>query len=178
MKRAVSIVEARRQLGRLAEEVRRTGKPIALTRRGRIVAQIGPEPSARAAAQGSVDAFAALRGSLRMNTGFGGLQKAVRQVGSTRAVARPGLPRISTCGITASGSSGAGIRDATIDRVHDNRVRQPEAQRNQAQVPQPRHPPAVRPPVQPAAPELHHLVAVAAQSVRIPANSKVAVVTP
>ena len=34
MKKSVSIVEARQELGRLAEEVRRTGKSVARTRRG------------------------------------------------------------------------------------------------------------------------------------------------
>jgi prevent-host-death family protein len=76
MKRVVSIVEARRRLGRLAEEVRRTGRPIALTRRGRVVAQIGPEP----AAQSPADAFATLRDSVRMNCTFRELQRAVREL--------------------------------------------------------------------------------------------------
>src|SRR5262249_7970244 len=44
MRKAVSIVEARRELGRLAEEVRRTGQSVAITRRGRVIARIAPEP--------------------------------------------------------------------------------------------------------------------------------------
>ena len=43
MKKSVSIVEARQELGRLAEEVRRTGKSVALTRRGRVIARIAPD---------------------------------------------------------------------------------------------------------------------------------------
>jgi prevent-host-death family protein len=80
MKRAVSIVEARRRLGRLAEEVRRTGRPIALTRRGRVVAQIGPEPAARPASRRAADALATLRGSVRMNCSFRELERAVREL--------------------------------------------------------------------------------------------------
>jgi prevent-host-death family protein len=79
MKKSVSIVEARRDLGRLAEEVRRTGQPVVLTRRGRAVARIAPEPVAKAAAgPPRRDGFAALRGTLRLNCTFGELAQAVR----------------------------------------------------------------------------------------------------
>jgi prevent-host-death family protein len=81
MKKSVSIVEARRDLGRLAEEVRRTGQPVVLTRRGRPVARIAPEPVAEAAtAPQRRDGFAALRGTLRMNCSFDALVQAVREL--------------------------------------------------------------------------------------------------
>ena len=60
MKKSVSIVETRRNLGRLAEEVRRTGQSVVLTRRGRAVARIAPEPVAETAA-----AARRLRGATR-----------------------------------------------------------------------------------------------------------------
>jgi prevent-host-death family protein len=81
--KTVSIVEARRELGRLAERVRRTRQPIALTRRGRVVARIAPEPVASPATSGRApDAFAVLRGTLRMNCGFDELQRAIRELRS------------------------------------------------------------------------------------------------
>jgi len=81
--KSVSIVEARRELGRLAERVRRTRQPIVLTRRGRVVARIAPEPAASPAMSGRApDAFAALRGTLRMNCGFDELQRAIRELRS------------------------------------------------------------------------------------------------
>jgi prevent-host-death family protein len=83
MKKSVSIVEARRDLGRLADEVRRTGQPVVLTRRGRAVARIAPEPAATSAApQRRRDAFAALRGTLRMNCSFDALVQAVEELRS------------------------------------------------------------------------------------------------
>jgi len=45
MSKTVSIVAARRELGRLADEVRRTGQPVILTRRGHAIARIAPEPA-------------------------------------------------------------------------------------------------------------------------------------
>ena len=81
MKKSVSIVEARRNLGRLAEEVRRTGQPVVLTRRGRAVARIAPEPVAEAAAAPKRrDGFAALRGTLRMNCSLDALGQAVHEL--------------------------------------------------------------------------------------------------
>jgi len=81
IKKSVSIVEARRDLGRLAEEVRRTGQPVVLTKRGRAVARIAPEPVAEAAAApGRRDGFAALRGTLRMNCSFDALVQAVHEL--------------------------------------------------------------------------------------------------
>lgn len=80
MRRAVSIVEARRELGRLADEVRRTGRPIVLTRRGRPVASITPEPSARGLRDDGDNAFAALRGTVQLHCSFDELQRAVRRL--------------------------------------------------------------------------------------------------
>ena len=83
MRRTLSLVEARRELGRLAEEVRRTGQPIVLTKRGRAVACIVPEPAAtRPARRAAADAFAALRGTVRMNCTFAALDRAVRALRS------------------------------------------------------------------------------------------------
>ncbi len=65
MQKRASIVEARRDLGRLAEEVRRTGQPVVPTRRGHAVAQIVPEPRRQATWRRSRDAFAELRGTVR-----------------------------------------------------------------------------------------------------------------
>jgi prevent-host-death family protein len=76
MRRTITIVDARRQLGRLAEEVRRTGRPVVLTRRGRPVARIAPEPTP--SGREARDAFAALRGTVRLETNFEDLQRAVR----------------------------------------------------------------------------------------------------
>ena len=41
--RCISLVTARRNLGRIVAEVGRTGTPVSLTRRGKIVARIVPE---------------------------------------------------------------------------------------------------------------------------------------
>lgn len=82
----MSIVDARRALGRLAEEVRRTRRPVVLTRRGRAVAHLAPEPAPAPAAPGRErDAFAALRGTLHLSCGFGALQQAVRELRSELA---------------------------------------------------------------------------------------------
>ena len=79
MKRRVSIVEARRDLGRLAEEVRRTGQAVVLTKRGRAVARLAPEATtSERRRRGAGDAFATLRGTVRMNCSFEVLQQAVR----------------------------------------------------------------------------------------------------
>ncbi len=78
MKRKVSIVEARRALGRLAEEVRRTGQPVVLTRRGSVVAHIAPAPAAPAAGRRRRDAFAELRGTVQLRSSVEELQAAIR----------------------------------------------------------------------------------------------------
>jgi len=76
MRRTITIVDARRQLGRLAEEVRRTGRPVVLTRRGRPVARIAPEPAP--SARRPRDALAGLRGTVHLETSFDELQRAIR----------------------------------------------------------------------------------------------------
>jgi len=80
MKKRVSIVDARRELGRLAEEVRRTGQPVILTRRGRALARIAPEPGVEPARANPHDTFAELRGTVRLNCGLDELQSAIREL--------------------------------------------------------------------------------------------------
>jgi len=83
MRKTLSIVEARRELGRLAEEVRHTGHPVVLTRRGRAVARTAPEPAASAVSpRRPRDPFGPLRGAVRMNCSFDALQRAVRALRS------------------------------------------------------------------------------------------------
>jgi prevent-host-death family protein len=90
MKKTVSIVAARRELGRLAEEVNRTGQPVVLTRRGRAVARIAPEPGTELRPLRQRDAFAELRGTVRLNCTIDELQTAVRRLRAefTDALAR------------------------------------------------------------------------------------------
>jgi prevent-host-death family protein len=90
MKKSVSIVAARRELGRLAEEVRRTGQPVLLTRRGRAVACIAPEPAHELDGRSPRDAFAELRGTIRLNCDLDELQAAIRDL---RAEAARNLDR-------------------------------------------------------------------------------------
>jgi prevent-host-death family protein len=78
MLRRVSIVAARRELGRLAEEVRRTGQPVVLTRRGRAVARIVPEAGTEPGRKRPHDAFAELRGTVRLHCDLDGLQRTIR----------------------------------------------------------------------------------------------------
>ena len=67
MKKSVSIVEARQELGRLAEAVRRTGKSVALTRRGRVIARIAPDTTTPPQRRGALgDALGALKGTIRI----------------------------------------------------------------------------------------------------------------
>ena len=80
MKRTVSIVAARQELGRLADEVRRTGQPVILTRRGQAVARIVPEPRNQSAQGRARDAFASLRGTVRLKCNLRDLQSAVRDL--------------------------------------------------------------------------------------------------
>ena len=81
MRRAVSIVEARRKLGRLADEVRRTGQPVALTRRGRIIARIAPEP-VRAVHRGGElgEGLGPLKGSIRIVGGVKAIEREIRKI--------------------------------------------------------------------------------------------------
>lgn len=81
MPKTVSIVDARRDLGRLAEEVRRTGQPVILTKRGRVVAYIAPEPSsAPTRSRRRPDPFAALRGTVEVVGSFDDMQRAIRSL--------------------------------------------------------------------------------------------------
>jgi prevent-host-death family protein len=80
MKKSVSIVAARRELGRLVEEVSRTGQPVVLTRRGQAVARIAPEPGVAPGRRKPPDAFAELRGTVRLNCDLDEIQSAVRQL--------------------------------------------------------------------------------------------------
>ena len=78
MRKSVSIVDARRELGRLTEEVRRTRQPVVLTRRGRAVARITPEPAGTVSgARNARDAFARLRNTVQLNGDFAALQRSV-----------------------------------------------------------------------------------------------------
>ena len=94
MEKHVSIVAARRELGRLAAEVERTGRPIVLTRRGRPVARIGPEPSLSGAASRLRDQFAPLRGTIRLGGSLDALQHAIRELRSefARSLERRAAP--------------------------------------------------------------------------------------
>jgi antitoxin (DNA-binding transcriptional repressor) of toxin-antitoxin stability system len=79
MSRSISLVAARKDLGRIVEEIGRTGTPVSLTRRGKIVARIVPEERAR-----TRDPLAALRGSARLVGSFAELTReleALRQEG-------------------------------------------------------------------------------------------------
>jgi antitoxin (DNA-binding transcriptional repressor) of toxin-antitoxin stability system len=78
MPRHVSIVEARRALGRLAEEVRKTGQPVVLTRRGSVVAHIAPARSTPTAGRRRKDPFAELRGTVQLLCSVEELQAAIR----------------------------------------------------------------------------------------------------
>ncbi|HXQ23328.1 MAG TPA: type II toxin-antitoxin system Phd/YefM family antitoxin [Candidatus Acidoferrales bacterium] len=80
MKKTVSIVAARRELGRLAQEVSRTGQAVILTRRGRAVARITPEPDTELRRRKRHDAFAELRGTVRLNCTLDELCSSVRQL--------------------------------------------------------------------------------------------------
>ena len=80
MRKRVSIVAARRELGRLAEQVSRTGQPVVLTRRGRAVARIAPEPDIELGRRTPRDAFAELRGTVQLNCNLDELQSAVRKL--------------------------------------------------------------------------------------------------
>jgi prevent-host-death family protein len=73
MARSVNLDTARKALGRIVEEVGRTGTPVSLTRRGKIVARIVPE-----AAGPARDPWAALRGSAELRGSFAELERDVR----------------------------------------------------------------------------------------------------
>jgi prevent-host-death family protein len=73
MSRSISLVAARKDLGRIVEEVARTGTPVSLTRRGKIVARIVPQERAT---QG--DALAGLRGSAELTGSLAELTRDLR----------------------------------------------------------------------------------------------------
>ena len=73
MSRRISLVAARKDLGRIVEEVGRTGTPVSLTRRGKVVAHIVPE-----AAASTRDPLAALRGSAELRGSFSDLTRDLR----------------------------------------------------------------------------------------------------
>lgn len=79
---------ARKDLGRIVEEVGRTGTPVNLTRRGKVVARIVPEGR-----NGAGDSLAALRGTAELTGGFEDLTRDLRQL---REEGRKALERRTT----------------------------------------------------------------------------------
>jgi prevent-host-death family protein len=77
MARSISLVAARKDLGRIVEEVGRTGHPVNLTRRGKIVARIVPDAGR---AGDAVDPLAALRGTAEFHGSFGQLTRELRNL--------------------------------------------------------------------------------------------------
>jgi prevent-host-death family protein len=73
MSRSISLVAARKDLGRIVEEVGRTGTPVSLTRRGKVVARIVPEVR-----EGARDPLAALRGTAELTGSFEDLTRDLR----------------------------------------------------------------------------------------------------
>lgn len=82
MSRNISLVAARKDLGRIVEEVGRTGNAVNLTRRGKIVARIVPEE--RAAGR---DPLATLRGSAALQGSFSELTRELRTLRQEGALA-------------------------------------------------------------------------------------------
>lgn len=75
MSRSISLVSARKDLGRIVEEIGRTGTAVNLTRRGKIVARIVPEE------RGSTrDPLQALRGTAELSGSFSDLTREIRQL--------------------------------------------------------------------------------------------------
>jgi prevent-host-death family protein len=75
MPRSISLVAARRDLGRIVEEVGRTGNPVNLTRRGKVVARIVPEERG-----GARDPLGALRGTAELQGTFTDLTRELRKL--------------------------------------------------------------------------------------------------
>jgi|SRR3954469_21592476 antitoxin (DNA-binding transcriptional repressor) of toxin-antitoxin stability system len=73
MARNISLVAARKELGRIVQEIGRTGNGVNLTRRGKIVARIVPEERGN-----RVDALTALRGSAELTGSFAELTRELR----------------------------------------------------------------------------------------------------
>jgi prevent-host-death family protein len=76
MARSISLVAARKDLGRIVEEVGRTGTPVSLTRRGKIVARIVPDDQRPTHG----DPLSALRGTVELRGSFGDLTKEIRRL--------------------------------------------------------------------------------------------------
>jgi len=99
MPRSISLVAARKDLGRIVEEVGRTGTPVSLTRRGKIVARIVPEVVAPAR-----DPLSVLRGSAELRGSFIDLTRELRllreegNTALTRRVARQRRQRVKPRG--------------------------------------------------------------------------------
>jgi antitoxin (DNA-binding transcriptional repressor) of toxin-antitoxin stability system len=85
MPTSISLVAARKALGRIVEEIGRTGNAVNLTRRGKIVARIVPEERGR-----SRDALAALRGSAELQGSFAELTRELRGLREEGAAALEG----------------------------------------------------------------------------------------
>jgi len=75
MSRSISLVAARKDLGRIVEEIGRTGTPVNLTRRGKIVARVVPEE--RGATR---DPLQALRGTAELSGSFSDLSREIREL--------------------------------------------------------------------------------------------------
>jgi prevent-host-death family protein len=75
MPRSLSLVAARKDLGRIVEEVGRTGNAIRITRRGKVVARIVPEERPRKA-----DAITTLRGTVELIGSFAELTRNLREL--------------------------------------------------------------------------------------------------
>jgi prevent-host-death family protein len=80
MAKSVSIVEARRDLGRLADEVCRTGQAVVLTRRGRPVARLASHPPSSAEPDRPKRPLADLQGSVRLLCARDEILRAVREL--------------------------------------------------------------------------------------------------
>lgn len=64
----------------MADEVQRTREPVIRTRRGQPVARIVPEPNVESGHRKKHDAFAGLRGSIRLNGDLVDLQSSIREL--------------------------------------------------------------------------------------------------
>jgi antitoxin (DNA-binding transcriptional repressor) of toxin-antitoxin stability system len=75
MSRSISLVAARKELGRIVEEIGRTGSSVSLTRRGKVVARIVPEAQGR-----TRDPLGALRGTAVLQGSFADLTRDLREL--------------------------------------------------------------------------------------------------
>jgi antitoxin (DNA-binding transcriptional repressor) of toxin-antitoxin stability system len=75
MPRSLSLVAARKDLGRIVAEVSRTGDAVRLTRRGKVVARIVPENRPRTG-----DALATLSGTAELVGSFADLTRSLREL--------------------------------------------------------------------------------------------------